>query len=205
MDVAMDAVLAGIEHENPRVRAACAQLMDHGGDDRCIEPLRKALSDPVPKVRLRALHSLQCQRCKDEPLAYDVIPDMIRMAETDPDPKVRKGAIGGMGIQPPNRALLLALERVLEGEPRLEKSVGLSKLLRHHMHACSLDELLERIEGKSRDVVRQAAALNLDRHPASAEIAGRIEQVIEQTVETESNEILRRCLERGRRHHASLG
>jgi hypothetical protein len=201
MDVAMDAVLAGIDHPNPRVRAACARLMDHGGDDRCIEPLRRALADPVPKVRMRALHSLQCQRCKNEPLGYDVIPDMIRIAETDPDPKVRKAAIGGMGIQPANLVLVLALERKLEREPWLGKSKGLAKLLRHHMHACSLDELLDRIEGDGPVILRQAAVLNLDRHPPSAAVARRLEPLSA----SEPNEILRRCFERGLRHHASLG
>ncbi len=198
LDTIMDAVLVGIEHENPRIRAACALLMDHGGDDRCIEPLRKALNDPAAKVRLTALHSLQCQRCKDEPLRYDPIPDMIRMAATDPDPKVRRGALGGMGIQPSNRLLAAAVERAIEREPDLHDGKGAAKLLRHHLYACTLEELLERVERDGPTRIRQAAAVNLPRHEPSADAATRLEAL----VAVEENEILRRCLERGWRHHA---
>jgi hypothetical protein len=201
MDVAMDAVLAGIEHENPRIRAACALLMDHGGDDRCIAPLRKALGDPVPKVRITALHSLQCQRCKNEPLAYDVIPDMIRVAEHDPDPKVRRAALGGMGIQPPNRALALAIERFVDREPALASHKGVAKMLRHHLRSASLEELVERIEREAPARIRQAAALNLPNHAPDASVAARLEPLLA----SEPNEILRRCLERGWRHHAGPG
>jgi hypothetical protein len=198
MGIAMDAVLAGIEHENPRVRTACALLLDHGGDDRCIAPLRKALADPVPKVRLTALHSLQCQRCKNEPLPYDVIPDMIRMAEQDPSPRVRASAFGGMGIQPPSRRLLEAIEQALARDRNNFDERGALKLLRHHMHDLDLEELLQRIESQARRVVRQAAAASVVHHPPDPNAASRLAA----QRSDEENDILRRVLERGRQHHA---
>ena len=193
----MDAVIAGIVHENPRIRVACAQLMDHGGDDRCAEPLRQALNDPVPKVRLAALHSLQCQPCKREPLRYDAISDMVQMADHDPDPKVRRSALGGVQVAP-DRRLVHAIERALEREPGLGEENRAPKLLQHHLHACTLEELMERVERVAPPRIRQAAAVNLQRHEPSTEAAARLQPL----VASEENEILRRCLERGWRHHA---
>ena len=50
----MNAVIAGMNHRNPRIRKDCAQLMDHGADDGAIEALLEALTDPIPKVRAAA-------------------------------------------------------------------------------------------------------------------------------------------------------
>lgn len=140
----------------------------------------------------------QCQRCKQEPLCYDPVPDMIQMAENDPDPKVRRGALGGMAIQPPDPRLVASIDRLVECSPELGEEKGVGKLLQHHLHACTLEELLERVEHDAPTRVRQAAAENLRRHEASAEAAVRLERL----VAAEENEILRRCLERGFRHHA---
>ena len=119
------------------------------------------------------------------------------MAESDPCPKVRSAAWGGMGIQPPNAALADALERRIAREPGLAESAGFVKLLRHHLKSRSLEELMDRVESTAPTRVRQAAAQNLDRHAPSRAVASRLGVL----AVSESNEILRRCLERGRAHH----
>jgi HEAT repeat protein len=64
----LDAALRGLNHPHPQVRRSCADLMDHYGDDHCIEPLVALMDDPVAHVRWQAVHSLSCQRCKAVPL-----------------------------------------------------------------------------------------------------------------------------------------
>jgi HEAT repeat protein len=66
-DAARDALIRGLAHPNPKVRWWCLQLMDHVGDEACIEHIVRALADPVPRVRKMALHALECEKCKASP------------------------------------------------------------------------------------------------------------------------------------------
>lgn len=72
----------GLTH--PQVRRWCAELLDHGADDRCIEPLVALMDDLVA-------HSLSCQRCKVIPLDIQahVTPCTIELALHDPCVRVR--------------------------------------------------------------------------------------------------------------------
>ncbi len=50
--------------------------------------------DPVPHVRVIALHGLACERCRVGVLcASDVVTDLIQVLDRDPNPKVRHGAV----------------------------------------------------------------------------------------------------------------
>jgi HEAT repeat protein len=121
----LDAALRGLEHHEPRVRRWSADLMDHLGDQRCVEPLVRASADSVPSVRRQAVHSLSCQRCKAEPLTVDLVPLLIERASADPSIKVRQEAVFGLGMQPPDGravAMLEALIAQLESERPLDKS-----------------------------------------------------------------------------------
>ena len=114
-DAGVAAVLAGLRHADPRVRRGGADFMDHHGTDRCVTPLTAtALTDPIPRVRRAAVHSLACQRCKASPLAPDVIPLLIDRLENDPNPKVRREAAYGLGTQPRDPRAADALRRLLE-------------------------------------------------------------------------------------------
>jgi hypothetical protein len=66
-DEARAALIVGSDHANPKVRWWCLQLMDHVGDEPCFEHILRALDDPVPRVRVMALHALECERCKQSP------------------------------------------------------------------------------------------------------------------------------------------
>jgi hypothetical protein len=99
---ALALVLDAVEnHPRPKVRRYCADLLDHHGDDRCVETLFRCLSDPIPKIRWQAVHSLSCQRCKATPLQTDVVPVMISVLESDPTRRVREEAIYALGQCPP--------------------------------------------------------------------------------------------------------
>ncbi len=97
--VMIDALLLSVEHANARIRFWGAQAMDHFADQRCAEPLRRLLHDPVPRVRWAALHSLQCADCKLTPLAPtdDVLATIIELALNDPSIKVRRVATYELG------------------------------------------------------------------------------------------------------------
>jgi HEAT repeat protein len=120
----MEAALRGLEHADPCVRRWSADLMDHLGDQRCVEPLIRASADPIPSVRRQAVHSLSCQRCKAEPLDADLVPLLIERARADPSIKVRQEAAFGLGMQPPDaRAAAMLAELIAQ----LESSQPLAK------------------------------------------------------------------------------
>jgi HEAT repeats len=122
----VDTLLKGLEHPRPRVRYDAAHLMDHLADERCAEPLRRLLSDPVPRVRRAALHSLACDRCKLAPLPAndDFVAILIERALRDPSIQVRRHATGGLGGDCYDARAVAALEALLarETDPTLRRN-----------------------------------------------------------------------------------
>ena len=110
----LDALLAGIRHSNGRIRASCALLMDHLGDDRCSESLCEALKgDPLEAVRRCALHSLACQACKATPLTCDLIEPILNAALSDRSKQVRRRALQYLVGQPPDARVVEVMNRIL--------------------------------------------------------------------------------------------
>ncbi|MBV9848194.1 MAG: HEAT repeat domain-containing protein [Armatimonadetes bacterium] len=123
---ALRAVLDAItSHPNPKVRRLCADLMDHHGDDRCVETLRQALHDPVPRVRRQAVHSLSCQRCKTCALTVGVVPVLTDVALTDENMWVRREAVCALAFQPRDARAAAALRVLLarETDPKITSEV----------------------------------------------------------------------------------
>ncbi len=112
---ALDAILGGMAHPNPKVRSHCVGLLDHLADARCVEPLRVALRDPVADVCRHAVHSISCQRCKPAPLKMDVTGHLIERALTDPSVRVRQVAAHALGHQAPDPRAVAALRTILRG------------------------------------------------------------------------------------------
>ena len=114
----VDALIEGLRHANPRVRFECAHAMDHLADDRCVEPLRRLLDDPVPRVRRVALHSLSCDACKLVPLRRDddLVAVLIERALADPSINVRREATYGLGGCCSDERALAALQTLLTRE-----------------------------------------------------------------------------------------
>lgn len=114
---ALDALLNGLCHANGTVRAACALLRDHLGDDRCVEPLRRTLkTDPLESVRRCALHSLVCQECKECPLNANIIAPIMEAALTDRSLAVRRRAVQYLVGQKCDARVADAARRMLEKE-----------------------------------------------------------------------------------------
>ena len=114
---AMGALLDGLEHPDARVRAACALLLDHIADDRCIGPLLRAMQhDPREAVRRCAMHALVCDGCKECPLNTDVVGALIESARTDRSRAVRRRAVFYLSQQRFDARTGPALEALLVGE-----------------------------------------------------------------------------------------
>jgi HEAT repeat protein len=113
---AVETLLAGIAHDDEQVRAQCAALMDHLADERCIDPLARALTDPSPTVRRHAVHSLGCQRCKVAPLQTDTIGLLVERALHDTSPRVRQVAVHQLGLQERDPRAVDALRQILAND-----------------------------------------------------------------------------------------
>jgi HEAT repeat protein len=91
----LSAVAEGVHDPDPRVRWWCVQLLDHINDERALTALTDALDDPVPRVRRNAAHAVGCVACKppwDGSLPDGAADRLLRMAEADPNAKVRAQA-----------------------------------------------------------------------------------------------------------------
>jgi HEAT repeat protein len=113
---ALDALVEGLAHADWRVRKNCAGLMDHLGDDRCIEALSRALRDPIVGVRRLAVHALGCQPCKSAPLQADIVGMLIERALSDTSIRVRRVTVHMLGLQPYDRRAVEALQTIMDRE-----------------------------------------------------------------------------------------
>lgn len=114
---ALDALAAGLNHPNRVIRRECALLMDHLGDDRCVEPLRLAMRhDPIEAVRRNAMHSLACQGCKACPLNTDVVGALLEAALADRSKQVRCRAWQYLVGQEQDARVVAAVDAIREME-----------------------------------------------------------------------------------------
>ena len=93
---ALDAVRAGLAHDDAAVRAGCTSVLDHLVDEASWDDLVEMLDDESTEVRVYAIHALSCDRCKDNgcaPTKASVLPHAIRLLQTDDAPLVRAIAI----------------------------------------------------------------------------------------------------------------
>jgi hypothetical protein len=91
--VALPAVRQGLQHANWHVRHWSAILADNFADVETLRELIPLLEDPRPEVRVAAVHSLSCERCKDGPNTIDVIPLLLERIARDPNIRVRRQAV----------------------------------------------------------------------------------------------------------------
>lgn len=97
---AVPAIRAGLHHPNPVVREQCCKLLDRFLVTDAVVEMIAMLDDPVPAVRVAALHALSCDRCKTDacrPDASLVLPPGLRVLRSDPDPQVRTYAVELVG------------------------------------------------------------------------------------------------------------
>ncbi len=95
---AIATLIAGLSDPDHRVRTACADVLDHGADARCVAPLIELLADPEADVRRHAVHAIGCQGCKLVALPVDVIAHLIERAMRDASLRVRQVATHMLGV-----------------------------------------------------------------------------------------------------------
>jgi len=116
---AMPAVQAGLVHANAGVRYHCARFLDNYLAPDGLGDLVAMLDDPAPGVRVAALHTLACDRCKEgeTPDREKVLPDALRLLAADPDAHVRAMAIEVVGsLVHSNDVARAALEAAAAGD-----------------------------------------------------------------------------------------
>jgi len=85
---------AAIGHPNAKVRRECLGVLDHFASDQSVGVFLEALLDPVPRVRLAALHGIACERCRVGDLDVpDAVGALLGACADDASPKVRHAAV----------------------------------------------------------------------------------------------------------------
>jgi HEAT repeat protein len=97
---ALSAVRDGLGNGSADVRFRCCQFLDHFLTPEILERLIGMLEDPDHRVRRATLHTLACDRCKEGSCRPDetrVLPRVITILASDPDPHVRAMAVEVVG------------------------------------------------------------------------------------------------------------
>ncbi len=129
----LHAVIAGLQHADPRVRRGCAGFMDHQGTDLCVPLLYEvARHDPVAAVRREAVHALGCERWKPSPLHTDGTAFLIERALHDTSVKVRREAVSGLGMLQPDARAAGALRTILDQDGDRDLLRLAHRALRYH-------------------------------------------------------------------------
>jgi hypothetical protein len=67
----VEALLEGLSAPGPRERYDCPLALDHLADERCVSPLHRLPDDTMPRVSRLALHGLNCDACKLQPVPVE--------------------------------------------------------------------------------------------------------------------------------------
>jgi HEAT repeat protein len=97
---ALPAVREGLRHESADVRYHCCRFLDHYLEPNSLVDLLCMLDDVDERVRISALHTMACDRCKQGPCRPDaarVLPRAIKLLAEDSSPHVRAMAVEVVG------------------------------------------------------------------------------------------------------------
>jgi HEAT repeat protein len=114
------AVVRGLGHESADARYHCCRLLDQLLTPDALAPLIGMLDDPDERVRYTALHSLSCDRCKDDvclPSDGPLLAKALELLAADPSAHVRAHAIEAVGRSVhEDEAARAAIERAATGD-----------------------------------------------------------------------------------------
>jgi HEAT repeat protein len=118
---ALPAVRKGLQDANWHIRHWSAILADNFADVETLRALTPLLHDPKAQVRVWAVHSLSCERCKDGPNPVDVVPLLLERIERDSNIKVRRQALAMLAHhRTPDRRVLPLLRKIISEEGDLK-------------------------------------------------------------------------------------
>jgi HEAT repeat protein len=123
---ARPAVLEGLGHAHWEVRRWCAIWFDRHADPESLAALVPLLRDPKSQVRMFALHSLSCDRCRTGENPIDVVPLLIERIQQDESIRVRRHAVAMLGFQHAHPDLEGFFQQLLDTETdaKLHKHAG---------------------------------------------------------------------------------
>ncbi len=113
---ALPAIRQGLSDGRWQVRRWCAIYLDHHADTASLELLVPLLHDPKSQVRMWAVHSLACDRCKEGENPIDVVPLLIQRIENDDSIRVRRMATIMLASGGPDPRAVKVFESLLEQE-----------------------------------------------------------------------------------------
>jgi len=114
---ALPAVRAGLRSGQWQVRRWCTILLDHLADPETLQQLVPLLHDPKANVRMWAVHSISCDRCKQHDNPVDVVPLLIERIEHDESIRVRRMAVAMLAHHvAPDRRCVPLFHEILAGE-----------------------------------------------------------------------------------------
>lgn len=128
---ARDAVLEGLRHGHWQVRRWCAIWLDHHADPEALRALVPLLRDPKSQVRMWAVHSLACDRCKPGAVPVEVVPLLIERIRDDESIRVRRQAVAMLAFQHAHPDLEAFFQELLDTETdrKLHMHAGFGLLL----------------------------------------------------------------------------
>jgi len=128
---ARDAVVEGLKHGHWQVRRWCAIWLDHFADTESLHALIPLLNDPKSEVRMFAVHSLACDKCKMGENPIDVVPLMMERIAHDESIRVRRHAVMMLAYQHAHPDLEGYFQHLLDTETdaKLHKHAGFGLLL----------------------------------------------------------------------------
>lgn len=130
---ALPAVRKGLGHGSWQVRRWCTAHLDHHADGASLPLLLPLLHDPKRQVRLWAVHSLACDRCKAGENPIDVVPHLIERIEQDESIRVRRMATAMLAYLHPDARGARVFEAILRDQTdaklRLHARGGLARCL----------------------------------------------------------------------------
>jgi hypothetical protein len=123
---ARNAVLEGLGHANWEVRRWCALWFDRHPEPEALEAMKPLLRDPKSQVRMFALHTLACDRCKPGESVSDVVPLLIERIRQDESIRVRRHAVMMLAFQHAHADLEGFFKQLLDTETdaKLHKHAG---------------------------------------------------------------------------------
>ena len=107
---------AAIEDRDASVRWQSVTLLDHYDDDRHVDALLTAATDPVPRVRRHAVHALGCTKCNRTVGCIDAVPALADRALHDENGKVRRHATWALIVRLPDPRVRAVLDEVARAD-----------------------------------------------------------------------------------------
>jgi HEAT repeat protein len=112
---ALPAIRQALKHDDWQVRRWAAMCLDQVADAESLRALVPLLTDPHPRVRLWAVHSLACEHCKDGVRCpVDAVPLLLERIRDDENLRVRRMATIMVGTEFSDPRAIPVLEQIAE-------------------------------------------------------------------------------------------